>query len=171
MKNFLLIAVMLLTTFSISAQEKKDKKPLLSPRAFVKTADINISYGQPSKRDREIFGALVPYGEVWRAGANEATEITFKKDMMFGGTAVPAGTYSLFAIPNENQWTIILNGQLGQWGAFEYDKYKSKDAAHVDVPVQKLGKVQEKLVYEVKKDTLKISWDKTSVSVPVTVKK
>ena len=79
-------------------------------------------------------------GKVYRCGADSATTITFDKDANFGGKPVKAGTYTLFVIPNEQSWTIILNGQLGQWGAFDYDKYKNQDVLHVDVPVKKLDK-------------------------------
>ncbi|MGH8122920.1 MAG: DUF2911 domain-containing protein, partial [Rudaea sp.] len=96
------------------------------------------------------------------------TVITFAKDGTFGGKSVKAGSYTLFAIPNEKTWTIILNSQLGQWGAFKYDQYKDKDVLHVDVPVQTLGSPVEQLTIAVpgNKD-LTIAWDKTKVSVPV----
>lgn len=162
MKNLLFAAVALLVSVSSFAQEKQ-----LSPRAFVKSKNLEVSYGQTSKRNRVIFGELVPYGNVWRAGANEATEITFKKDAKFGGKAVAAGTYSLFAIPNEKEWVLILNSQLKQWGAYEYEKHQSKNVAEVTVPVETLDKPQEKLTYDYKGDKLTIQWDKTSVSVPV----
>ena len=98
-----------------------------SPRATAEADNVSISYGQPSKKERKIFGELVPFNKVWRAGANEATEITFKEDMNFGGKPIKAGTYSLFINPTETEWTIILNPELKQWGSFNYDKIKEKD--------------------------------------------
>lgn len=163
MKNLFLAAAALLISLSSFAQEKK----VLSPRALVKSQNLEVSYGQPSKRNRVIFGELVPYGNVWRAGANEATEVTFKKDAKFGGKQVPAGKYTLYVIPNEKEWKIVLNSELGQWGAYEYEKNQSKNVAEITVPTETLDKTQEQLVYEYKKDNLTIQWDKTGVSIPV----
>ncbi|MCD6065156.1 MAG: hypothetical protein K0R82_3067 [Flavipsychrobacter sp.] len=139
----------------------------LSPKIVAKSNNLEISYGQPSKRNRVIFGDIVPYNEIWRAGANEATEVTFKKDGEFAGAPVKAGTYTLFAIPSEKEWTIILNSQLGQWGTYEYEKSKTKNVAEVKVPVHGLDKVQEKLTYEVSDSSLNIAWDKIGVDIPL----
>jgi hypothetical protein len=85
----------------------------------------------------------------------------------FAGKPVKAGTYTLFVIPNRDSWTIILNGQLGQWGAYSYDKYKDKDILHADVPVKKTGKVVEQLTISFPGSSMLIEWDRTQVSVPV----
>lgn len=132
---------------------------------------IKIVYGQPYKRDRDIFGNLVPYDEVWRTGANEATEITTTQDIMFAGKKLPAGTYALFTIPHrDGKWTVILNDKLGQWGAFEYEK--SDDVMRVDVAAEKMENSVEALTIEfgdVKSDASNIvlSWDYTKVTIPV----
>lgn len=160
MKKLGLLFVALLTMVSVSFAQK-------SPKVTAESKNVKISYGQPSKRDRAVFGALVPYNEVWRAGANEATEITFAKDGTFGGKAVKAGTYSLFVIPTEKEWTIILNSELKQWGSYGYDKIKAKNVAEVKVAVKSLGAVVEALTYTTDDTNVTISWDKTSVSVPV----
>jgi hypothetical protein len=131
---------------------------------------MKVTYGQPSKRDREIFGSLVPYGQVWRTGANEATEITFAKDVKFAGTDLKAGTYVLFSIPNKDKWTIILNSKLGQWGAYDYDKVKDKDVLKSDVVVTPLKASVEKLTYAFDEKGLTISWDMTSVVIPIAAK-
>ena len=139
-----------------------------SPRAYAESKDVKLNYGQPSKRDRVIFGQLVPYGEVWRAGANEATEITFAKNATFGGRPIKAGSYTLFIRPEKDKWTIILNSQLKQFGAFSYDKYKDKDVLAVDVPVKATGSVVEKLTYRFPSpDNLVIEWDNVQVSIPI----
>jgi hypothetical protein len=134
----------------------------------LRTKNITVTYGRPYKKGRDIFGKLEPYGKVYRVGADEATQITFAKDGKFGGKSVKAGTYTLCAIPNEKSWTIILNSQLGQWGAFSYDKYKDKDVLHVDVPVIPLESPVEQLTIAVPggKD-LTIAWDKVKVAIPV----
>lgn len=138
-----------------------------SPHDTVKAKDITITYGRPYKKGREIFGKLEPYGKVYRCGADEATQITFAKDVTFGGKPVKAGTYTFCAIPNEKQWTVILNSQLGQWGAFKYDQYKAKDVVHVDVPVHSLSKPVEQLTMAVKNGNVSLAWDTVEVEVPV----
>jgi hypothetical protein len=138
-----------------------------SPRATAESKMVKVSYGQPSKKGRVVFGGLEKFGTVWRTGANEATEITFTKDVDFGGKAVKAGTYSLFSKLGEKEWTIILNSELKQWGAYGYDKIKDKNVAEVTVPVKKLGAVVEKLTITTDDKTLTIAWDETSVSVPM----
>lgn len=136
-----------------------------SPRVTAEGKDVKVAYGQPSKKGREVFGKLVPYGQVWRTGANEATEITFAKDSKFAGQAVKAGSYSLFTIPGEKEWTIILNSELKQWGSYDYDKIKSKDVLKVTAPVNKLGSVVEKLTFRFDGGAMYIEWDTTQVKV------
>lgn len=138
-----------------------------SPRITAESANVKVAYGQPSKKGREIFGALVPYDKVWRTGANEATEITFKKDVTFGGAKVKAGTYSVFTIPGETEWTVILNSELKQWGSYNYDKIKDKDVASVKAKVQKGKDVVEALTISTDDKSVTIAWDKVSVSVPL----
>ena len=143
-------------------------QPPKSPRVTAEGKDVKVAYGQPSKRGRVIFGQLEPYGKVWRTGANEATEITFAKNATFGGQQVKAGTYTLFTIPNENEWEIILNPELKQWGAYGYDKIKDKDLPHVKVPVKKLDQPVEKLTLRFDdNNSLLIEWDQTQVAVPI----
>jgi hypothetical protein len=155
-----IIGLMFCSIFNISAQE-------LSPKAVAKSDNIEVVYGQPSKRNRIIFGQLVPYGEIWRTGANEATTIEFKQDGSFGGKPVKKGKYTLFTIPGVKEWTVILNSELEQWGAYEYDKHKAKNVAEVKVTTYTLDKSQEKLQINPKKDALVIEWDQTGVSIPV----
>jgi hypothetical protein len=143
-----------------------EKKPV-SPHESVNGPDISVRYGRPYKKGRIIFGSLVPYGKVYRCGADSATTVTFDKDATFGGKPVKAGTYTLFVIPDEQSWTIILNSQLGQWGAFDYDKYKDKDVLHTEVPVKKQDSVVEQLTISLPPAALVIAWDQVQVSVPV----
>lgn len=136
-----------------------------SPRVTAEGKGVKVSYGQPSKKGREIFGKLVPYGEIWRTGANEGTEITFASDAVFGGQAIKAGTYTLFTIPNEKDWTIILNSELKQWGAYDYNKIKAKDVLKITVPASKQSGVVEKLTFSFKEGLMIIEWDTTHVEV------
>ncbi len=98
-------------------------------------AVARVIYSRPQKRDREVFGKLVPYGQVWRTGANEATELTLFKDMRVADVLVEAGTYTVYTIPDEKEWTVILNNKVHTWGAYEYtDK---EDRVRIKVPVRK----------------------------------
>jgi hypothetical protein len=99
------------------------------------TAMIRIIYSRPAKKEREVFGKLVPFGKVWRTGANESAEIKFYQDVLLGGKKIKAGTYSLFTIPEQSEWTIILNTDLDQWGAYSYRE--EKDVLRFKVPVKK----------------------------------
>lgn len=131
---------------------------------------IKVVYGQPYKHRREIFGGLEPLGEVWRTGANEATEITFTEDVLFGGEPVEAGTYSLFTIPNPNEWTVILNRELGQWGAFTYDP--EQDYLRIQVPLQRPDSIVEALMIdfsdvENNQTHLTIAWDDAKIEIPI----
>ena len=190
MKKILLI---LAVATSISASfgqefEKVDKSPLdaayfpqnATKRAFVKEETkrramepkIRILYSRPSMKGREVFGKLVKYGEPWRIGANETTEILFMTDVTFGGKKVKAGRYSLIAIPTEKEWTIKLNSDLDTWGHYSYDK--SKDIASITVPTQSEKKTIETLsiaLYEKGENLvhIKIGWENTVVELPVTL--
>jgi len=117
-------------------------------------------------KGREIFGKLEPYGKVYRMGADEATTITFDKDATFGGKPIKAGTYAMFGIPGEKQWTIILNSQPKQWG-LAHDKNKDKDVLQVDVPVETLSTPVEKLTFTLSAKGVTFEWEKTKIFVPV----
>ena len=107
-----------------------------------------VVYSRPQRNGRNVFGELLEYNKVWRLGANEATEIEFYKDVSIGAKLVPKGKYTLYAIPNQDKWTIIVNKETDIWGAFKYDA--SKDVVKVDVPVQKINEAIEafSLVFE-----------------------
>jgi hypothetical protein len=142
-------------------------QPGASPRVTAEGKNVKVEYGQPSKKGRVIFGGLQPYGKVWRAGANTVTEVTFDKDGTFGGKPVKAGKYSLFVIPNEKEWTVILNSNVGFWGT-QYEQNKEKDVLQVNVPTKKLPAPEEKLTYSFTGSNMNIMWDETGVTVPIT---
>jgi hypothetical protein len=133
---------------------------------------IKIHYGSPRMRGRDIFGGLVPYGEVWRLGANEATEMTITKNIVLGGKQIPAGTYSLVAIPEEDKWTLVVNRSIGQWGAFSYSP--ETDLVRIEVPVEQAGQPHEAFTMNLVKNEgekdarLVMVWDRTQVTVPIT---
>jgi Protein of unknown function (DUF2911) len=127
------IMVLLLTAFAAAVQQQdKSKRP--SPPGTAETTlngkKVTIEYSRPSMKGRKIMGELVPYGKVWRTGANEATTLTTEGDLNIGGTSVPTGKYTLFTLPSENGWKLIINKQIGQWGTV-YDE--SKDLARIDM--------------------------------------
>ena len=129
-----------------------------------------VIYSRPQKSGRAIFGGLVKYGEVWRMGANEATEIEFYKHVKIGGKKIARGRYTLYAFVNESSWTIIINKETDTWGSFKYDA--KKDVLRVEVPPQKTDAVVESLAMMFEKTnsgcTLIIAWDNTKVALPVT---
>lgn len=130
---------------------------------------IKVVYGQPFKKGRTVFGSLEKWGQVWRAGANEATEITFTRDVKLDGKVLRAGTYTLFMIPNPDRWTVILNTDLGQWGAYNYKP--EKDIMRFDVRVGKNSQIFEALTYkfnEIPTGTeLSLMWDDVRVAIPI----
>ena len=132
-------------------------------------AIIRVTYGRPGKNKREIFGKLVPYNKIWRTGANEATEIKFYEDVVLAGQNVKAGLYSLFTIPGEKEWTIILNSDLDYWGAYQYNA--ANDVVRVTAPVTALSEIVENFTIQFEnkgenQGNLKLAWDKTLVTVP-----
>lgn len=130
---------------------------------------VTIEYGRPQMKGREIFGKLVPYGQVWRTGADEATTLTTEGDLMLGSLHVPAGTYALFTLPAENEWTLIVNKTAKQWGAFKYDA--SADLGRVKMTVKQLSSPVEVFTIGLEPKgsggTLKMQWEKTEASIPV----
>lgn len=150
--------------------------PQASPPATLKQqvgiTDIEVTYNRPGVKGRKIFGGLVPYGEIWRTGANSATKITFSTDVKIGGGAVPAGTYELFSIPGEQEWTVIIHKNMSQWGSYAYDP--KNDVARVTARVSKLPSLVETFwigINDVRDTsaTLNLNWEYTRVSVPLTV--
>ncbi len=131
--------------------------------------EFEVKYCRPYKKGRVIFGELVPFGAVWRTGANEATEIDFSKKVSFGGKGIGPGTYELFTIPDKYKWTVIVNRERGQWGAFDYKP--ESDVLRVEVPSAEIEKELEQLTFAFEKFgddiLLRIMWDRTGVAVPI----
>ncbi len=131
-----------------------------------------VIYSRPQKNGRIIFGDLVEYGKVWRMGANEATEIEFYRNVKIGGKKIAKGRYTLYAIPNPDNWTIILNKDVDTWGAFKYDS--QKDILRTTVPVEKLNEPVEALAMTFEKTDygciLVVAWDNTKASLPIGIK-
>ena len=175
--RMLFVAVVIaILAVGISAQEQQ-KAPLSPPgTTSVKFDDgktVTIDYSRPSMRSRKIFGGLVPYGQVWRTGANAATTLKTDLNLTIGGAAVPAGTYTLFTIPTESGWKLIINKATGEWGT-DYDE--KQDLARVDMKVASNATPTEQFTISLDKTgagsaTLKLDWASTTASVSVSEKK
>ena len=129
-------------------------------------ADITINYGSPAVKGRTIWGDLVPYDKVWRAGANEATTFETSKDVTVEGKTLPAGKYAFFTIPGKDKWTVIFNKEAKQWGAYSYKD--AQDALRVQVTPRKAASFNERLAYAVNKDGIALRW--ADLEVPVAIK-
>jgi hypothetical protein len=171
-KQYILTGVIMLIVSYAVAQETPAIRPSPTALASIRYKDtyVKITYCQPKKRGRVIFGGLVPYGQVWRTGANEATEITLTKDLFINGTVLSAGTYSLFTIPEKETWTIIINKELGLWGAYNYNV--KMDVIRFTVPVQPItGEVIESftITFDQRNNMadLLLLWDRTKISIPI----
>ncbi|MDB6093814.1 MAG: hypothetical protein JWM32_1376 [Verrucomicrobia bacterium] len=150
--------------------------PAASPSATLKQrvglTDIEVDYSRPSVKGRVIFGGLEAYGKVWRTGANTATKITFSTPVKFGGADVPAGSYALYSIPGETEWTVILNKVVGQWGAYSYDQ--KNDLVRVTAKPVKLVQPIETFTIEFNElrnesAQFELVWEKTLVPVKIEV--
>ena len=133
---------------------------------------IKTDYSSPRMKGRKIYGGLVPFGEVWRTGANEATTFVTSAEVNVGGKTVPAGSYTIFTVPNPDKWTLIVNKKTGEWG-IPY-KYESDELARVDMMVSKLPSPVEDFTISYEKNgdscTMRIDWDTTRASVEITAK-
>lgn len=186
MKLVLPIAFILMMSVSVFAQKfpALDKSPMdmayyparAAFRSMGKTDEeknanpvVRVIYSRPQKNNRDVFGGLVKYGEVWRVGANESTEIQFFKDVMIGGKKVPAGRYTMFVIPQQDKWEVVISSDLDNWGAYSYNK--DHNIASVTVPTKKTDSTVEALAIMFEKAdkgaNMLIGWENTMVSVPI----
>jgi hypothetical protein len=169
----LLILVVLVIGFFGFKKYTKSSSPAAVAEYHQKGIDVEVNYSRPSKKKRYIFGreqdnALVPYGKVWRTGANEATIITIEKSIIFAGKPVEPGTYSLWTIPGQSGWKVILNKETGQWGTNYND---GQDFLKAEVPIRISKKVEElfKIYFEETPSGVNmiLSWDQTEAIVPI----
>jgi len=185
MKQLSLVKLLLFFSLSIHAQNNNlpgiDKSPMdmsyyPSNYPVLKIQEklsgplmARIIYSRPQKAGRKIFGGLVKYGEVWRLGANEATEIDFYKNVKINNKKVSKGRYTLYAIPSETAWIIIFNKETDTWGSFKYNM--KKDILRINVPVQHTETIAEYFSMYFEKTTtgfnLIVTWDQTKVQLPI----
>ena len=171
MRKTIICSLLILLALPLAAQQLR--LPRVSPSSTltqtVGLTDITIKYSRPGVKGRQIWGQLVPYDQVWRTGANEATTISFSDDVTINGQKLAKGTYALFTIPHKDQWDVVFNSQAEQWGAFTHDK--SKDVLTVTAKPEK-AEFREWMEFEVPEmttDTAKIALRWENVAVPFTV--
>lgn len=177
--SLLLVIALVITNLFLSTEivaQNKKNEVRISPKAEIMQqvgyTDVTIIYSRPGVKGRTIWGKLVPYNAVWRAGANEATKIVFSTDVTIEGKILKKGAYSFFAIPGKNEWTLIFNKVADQWGAFEYNE--SEDALRIKVKPEK-GNWQEWLAYTITKTNdssavIRLEWEKIKIPFKVSVK-
>lgn len=153
-----LIVLFIISTFTInfSIAQKTRASPKETTNGKINQSDVTITYGAPYVKGRVIWGELVPFDKIWRAGANEATTFEFSKDVDIENQKLPAGKYSFFLIPNKEKCTIIFNNDFNQWGAYKYDI--DKDQLRLDVKPLISSYQVEKLVYEIDQNNILIKW-------------
>ncbi len=165
------LAVVLFIAFKFLQANTKKASPEVTVEYKRNGTEISVFYCRPSKKGRTIFGDLVPYGEVWRTGANEATTFTTNKDLIISGKTLPAGKYTLWTIPQKDKWSVIFNSKMYDWGV-SFGGVASREAAadvlQVEVPVEALGAVQEQfqISFDAATPAMVLAWDKTKVTVP-----
>jgi hypothetical protein len=159
----ILVLALLVLAQTVSAQDDKTSRP--SPpaeaRAMVGEAVVSINYSAPAVKGRAVWGSLVPYGKVWRTGANEATVFETSADLMINGQKLPAGKYALFTIPGETEWTFIFNSVWEQWGAYRYDA--TKDVLRVTATPATSSTFHERLTFHIHESKVSLMWENLEV--------
>ncbi|MFN0111909.1 MAG: DUF2911 domain-containing protein [Blastocatellia bacterium] len=163
------LAVLCVLIVAVVAWQRQRVSPHETIEATIGGKKVTITYGRPSLKGRKAVGdALVPYGKVWRTGADEATILTTEADLMIGSLAVPKGSYSLFTLPTETGWKLIVNKTDKQWGAFSYKE--ADDLGRTDMKVGKTAAAVEQFTISLTGGVLKLEWENTSASVDVKAK-
>jgi hypothetical protein len=163
--NISLLVLLSFFMVSIANAQEKPKSPPETATGTINGSTIQINYGSPSVKGRKIWGELVPFDKVWRAGANDATTFETSKDITIEGSKLPAGKYSFFVIPNEKECIIIFNTEAKQWGAYKYDE--KKDQLRVKVKAKTASSSVEKLVYTINSNDVVLSWDNWNIGFKV----
>ncbi len=164
------LCLLILTAFACAQDKSKRPSPPASADCkFSNGKTVHVDYSSPRAKGRKIFGGLVPYGEVWRAGANEATTFVTTANLSLGGKDVPAGSYTIFVMPNPDKWTLIVNKKTGEWG-IPY-KYEGDELARIDMKVAKTPAPAENFTIAFDqaggKCTLRMEWENTRASVDI----
>lgn len=180
MKKLIIIAGIVIAVIALAFVGLRIYTKQFSPQDAVsytnENVEIDVSYSRPYKKDRDIFGGLVPYGETWRTGANEATTFTSNAELNIRGKRLPAGSYSIFTVPGKDSWKVIFNEQTGQWGvnfSGEANKTDEQDVLAVEVATVDSPDVFEQFTISFEQMGEEIEmimmWDQTLVVIPITV--
>ncbi len=167
------ILVILFALFKFMQSQTKKASPEQTLVHNIDGTNVSVFYCRPFKKDREIFGALVPYGEVWRTGANEATTFSTDQDITIAGKPLPKGEYTMWTIPGESSWKVIFNSKSYGWGVDFNSKAAREpefDVLEVEVPVQQLPSVQEQFTItfeETSPMAMTLAWDQTKIALPI----
>jgi hypothetical protein len=156
---------MLFSTITFVNAQNKPASPAATATGKINGATITINYCSPSVKGRVIWGELVPFNKVWRAGANDATTFETDKELTIEGKTLPAGKYSFFVLPNEKECVIIFNKVAKQWGAFKYNE--AEDQLRVIVKQQKADSNTESLIYNINKNSVVLTWEKWNIPFSV----
>lgn len=159
------ILFMALLTVAFVTAQNKPASPAKTATGKINGANITISYNSPAVKGRAIWGELVPFNAVWRAGANDATTFETDKDLTIEGSKLPAGKYSFFVIPNEKECVLIFNKEAKQWGAYKYNA--AEDQLRVTVNQKIADKNAENLMYTINKNSIVLSWEKWNIPFSV----
>ena len=165
MKKILGLLTVFAFSIGFSFSQKKRVSPKETTTGEINGVEVSIDYCAPSVKGRKIWGELVPYDKIWRAGANEATTIEFGKDISIQNNKLPAGKYSFFVIPNKEKCTLIFNNDFKQWGSYNYSM--DKDQLRIDVRPILNSKGIEKLVYEISDKTIYLKWSNWIISFDI----
>ncbi|BDD04386.1 DUF2911 domain-containing protein [Aureibacter tunicatorum] len=167
------IAVVLIALFCLKGygQDLPRLSPLCKMSQKIGLTEISLEYSRPSTKGREIFGGLVPYNQVWRAGANACTKVTFSTDVVINGKELPKGTYGLFVIPNKDSWKVSFNSNFDQWGSTDYDSELDVLATVVKPETTEYTETFTFEVSDIKSETadLTLKWADTKVNIPISV--
>lgn len=168
----LALVLVMVGVYQLNAKQGKPRQsPKMTATGKIGEANVTITYSSPSVKGRKIWGGLVPFDKVWRTGANEATLIESDRDLLVEGKKLPAGKYSLYTIPGEKEWQIIINTQTGQWGiqrSGETTRDASKDVLVITVKPHPSDVMEESMVFKINNKGFVLRWE--NLEVPVSVK-
>ena len=162
-----LLLPLFVVLFSCASDPNKRPSPLRVEKAMIGGVSVELTYSSPAVRERQIFGKgkeyLEQYGELWRTGANKATTIFIDSPLLVDSIELDSGMYSIFTIPEETEWTLIINENWDQWGSYNYKE--SQDVLRLQLQAKKLSDVKERMRLFVENDSLKFQWDQTEWAV------
>jgi len=167
------LLIIFFVAFKVLQSQTKKHSPEDTVEHVQGDTELSVFYNRPYKKDRVIFGELVPYDKVWRTGANEPTTFTTNRDLTIGGKTLPAGEYTLWTIPGPDEWTVIFNGEQYGWGvnfSGEASRNPESDVLQVQVPVEQLNSVVEQFTIAFEENpqlAMTLAWDQTKITVPM----